>query len=263
MKKYLLIVKNNFQSNLVYRFGTYAIFVGETLVFVFFFYLWSSIYSSGQNIGSYSLKEMISYYLILNFLFLTTKNNGVSWTVGDEIRYGELSNNLLKPFSYFGYTLSWAIGRLFYSFSVYSIIYILLFIILRNYINFPEEVFTVFMFFLLAMLGFFINFLITYIIGLTAFWLGMIMGLSFAAMSTIAFLEGGFVPLDLLPDFVNKINNFLPFKYVVFIPISLFTNRISFSWELVAVPVFWIIFLYILAKAVYNKGIKKYEGFGA
>lgn len=263
MKKYLLIVKNNFQSNLVYRFSTYAIFVGEALVFIFFFYLWSSIYSSGQKIGSYSLSEMISYYLILNFLFLTTKNNGISWMVGEEIRYGELSNNLLKPFSYFGYVLASALGRLLYCFFVYSFIYVLLYIALRNYINLPDNVFSFFMFFLLAMLGFFINFLITYIVGLAAFWLGVIMGLSFASMSIITFLEGGFVPLDLLPDFVNRANNYLPFKYVIFTPISLFTNKISFSWDLIVVPVCWIIFLYLLARFIFNKGVKKYEGFGS
>jgi len=263
MKKYYIVAKNNFQANLVYRFSTYVIFVSESLVFLFFFYLWSSIYSSGQQIGSYSLREMISYYLVLQFLFLTTKNNGVSWEVGEEIRNGELNNNLLKPYSYFGHAVSRSIGRLFFCLAVYSLLYVLLIAFFRNYTNISLDAFTVFMFFLLAFLGFFINILVGYLVGLSAFWLGIIGGLSYAVMNITTFLEGGFVPLDLLPRYLNIFNNFLPFKYVIFVPISLLTKRTEFSWELIVVPACWIVLLYFLAKFIFNRGIKKYEGFGA
>ena len=262
MKKYLLVVENNIQSNFIYHFSTFAIFVGEALVFTFFFFLWSSIYSYGQQIGNYSLKEMISYYLVLNFLFLTIKNNNTAWVVGDEIRLGELNNNLLKPFSYFGYIFSSALGRLIYCFSVYSLLYVILFIVLKKYISVSSDIHTIILFLILALQGFFIHFLVAYIIGLSAFWLGMIMGLNFAASSIITFLEGGIIPLDLLPSFINKINDFLPFTYVIFTPIALFTNRISFTWELIIIPICWIVVLYLLSRIIYNKGVKKYEGYG-
>jgi ABC-2 type transport system permease protein len=263
MKKYYINARNNFQSNLVYRFSTYTNFVSMVVIFLFSFYLWRAVYSTGQQIGSYTFKEMISYYLVLNFIFLTTKNIGVSWTVGDEIRYGEINNNLLKPFSYFGYTLSWAVGRLAFCLAAYTVVYAFLFVIFRNYISITTDLKTVLIFIVLALLGFLINFLIAYIVGLTAFWLGVVMGLSFATMSITSFLEGGYVPLDILPGYISKIGNFLPFQYVVYTPISFFTNRISFSWELVFVPVGWIIILYVLATYIFNKGVKRYEGFGA
>lgn len=262
MKKYILVVKNNVQSNLMYRFSTVAIFAGQALVFIFFFFLWNSIYASGKQIGSYSLKGMISYYLVLNLLYLTIKNNNVAWWVGDEIRLGEINNSIQKPFNYFGYIFAVTVGRLIYCLLVYSLFYLLLFILLKNNIEVSGNFYTIMLFVFLALLGFVINFLISYIIGLSAFWLGMIMGLNFALSTIITFLEGGIVPLDLLPGYINRINDFLPFKYVIFTPISLFTNRINFTWEIIAIPVLWITGLFILARFVYNKGIKKYEGYG-
>ena len=263
MGKYLLIVKNTIQENLVYRFSTFAVFVGETLVFVFFFYLWTSIYSSGQQIGSYSLKGIISYYLVFNFIFLTTKNNNTAWIAGEEIRRGELTNVMLKPISYLGYLLSHAIGLLLYCLAIYSLVYFFLLIALRNYIDLPNNIATILLFTALAILGFFINFFVAYLVGIMAFWLGQIIGLNFAVMSLVTFFEGGLMPLDLLPNFVTRINDFLPFKYVVFVPISVFTGRIGFSWELFLIPLGWVLFLLFLVKIIYRKGLKKYEGYGA
>jgi len=82
-------------------------------------------------------------------------------------------------------------------------------------------------------------------------------------MSLVTFFEGGLMPLDLLPNFVTRINDFLPFKYVVFVPISVFTGRIGFSWELFLIPLGWVLFLLFLVKIIYRKGLKKYEGYGA
>jgi ABC-2 type transport system permease protein len=262
MGKYLLILKSSIQRNLIYRFNTFSFLFIQIFIFAVFFYLWSSIYRSGGQIGNYELGELITYYLVVNFLILIIKSD-VAWRVGDEIRLGTMTSLLLRPISYFGYIFSRTLGDIVFSGTVYSVSFLILILFLNDFLNISLSLTQVFYFITSVVLGAGIYFLFFYIIGLTTFWLGFVWGFNFAMQMIVSFLEGSIIPLDLLPEFIIKISEFLPFKYIVFIPISIFTNRIELTPNLLVVPFCWIVVLYIISLIVFKKGIKKYEGYGA
>jgi ABC-2 type transport system permease protein len=134
---------------------------------------------------------------------------------------------------------------------------------LNQYIEFDLTFFQGIIFLVSLILGYLIRYLIFYMVGLTTFWFGFVWGFNFTMNVIIGILDGSEIPVDLLPNFIIQINNWLPFKYIVYVPISIFNGRMIWSWELVVVPLVWIVVLYIATKIIFKKGVKAYEAYGA
>jgi ABC-2 type transport system permease protein len=113
-------------------------------------------------------------------------------------------------------------------------------------------------------LSFCIYFLLKFIIGVASFWFTEIDWLSGLEELTFWFFGGLLMPLDLLPSFMQKIANFLPFKYLIYLPAQGLLNKLT-SIELItalSVQAFWIIGLIYLSKKIYQNGLKAYSTFG-
>ncbi len=263
MNKYFLILKNNMQRSLVYRFNTFAVLAVQIVSFLMFFYLWSSIYKDGQRVGDYNLNGITTYYLLVIFLGVIIKSNDIAWKVGDEIRFGAVTNYLLKPMSYFWDKIFGALGDVIYKFLIYigSILFIFLFF--KNYLTPINNTEQIIYFLALVFIGLILYLVFFYIIGISAFWFGFIFGFNSSMHMIVNFLSGSMIPLDLLPEVIQKINNFLPFKYMLYVPIQVFTGKLDATPHIIIIPLLWIILLYIIATIIFKYGIKKYEGYGA
>lgn len=262
MEKYFFAFKNSVQKYIIYRFNTFAMFFSESMMFFVFFYLWSSIYRQGGQVGNYTLQGIVLYYFAANFIALVVKGVDIAWIVGDDIRLGRMVSVLLQPISYSKYKFSQILGGYFFRGVMYLLIFSFVGIFLFPYLHFQIDFSRVVLFLFSMGVGSLIYFLLFYIIGLTAFWFGLVRGFNFGFSMLAIFLDGSLVPLDLLPPIINKMNYFLPFKYIMFVPISIFTGRMEASAGLFLVPILWIVALYFLAKFIFKKGIKVYESFG-
>lgn len=263
MRKYLKVLGNNLQTNLIYRFNSFVFLFSQFFIFGVFFYLWSSVYRQGGQVGNYSLAQMVFYYLAVSFLNLVFNVADVAKMVGEDIRQGQLNNFLTKPVDYFFYKTAAVGGRLLLNAVVALFSCGVISWFLAGYFGFTFQTQNLLAFLLLAGLGFAVNYLIFYFIGLTTFWLGFILGFNFIMQMISSFLEGSIIPLDLLPVFIANINNWLPFKYAVFVPVAVLTGRLPISPSLFLVPLGWIAVLYIINRIIFKAGLKKYEGFGA
>ena len=183
--------------------------------------------------------------------------------VGEDIRQGIMNNFLTKPVDYFNYKFAGALGGVAYRIVVAILSFSVLSWVFGNYFDFSFQFANLSFFFLSASLGFLINYQIFYLIGLSTFWFGFIMGFNFLAQMIIKFLDGSIIPLDLLPRVIIDINNWLPFKFIVFVPISIFTGRLTPDSGVFLAPLGWTILLYFSSRLAFKIGIKKYDGFGA
>jgi ABC-2 type transport system permease protein len=77
------------------------------------------------------------------------------------------------------------------------------------------------------------------------------------------FFSGSVVPLNLLPKSLISVNDFLPFKNMAWIPISIMTGKIEPSLEILFPGLAWILILILLAHLIFNQALKYYEGLGA
>ncbi len=196
------------------------------------------------------------------FFHLVIKTD-IVWRIEKMIVSGELNSIIVKPISFLYFNFFTYLGEVVLRGAIYTSTLFFLSLFLKNNFLFSFNLEKIFYFFLFLFLAILIEFLFFYIIGLSSFWLGLIWGFSFAMTLIVNFFEGSVVPLDLLPDIVLKISDYLPFKYILFVPISIFLGKIDLSFGLFLVPCLWVIILYFLSIFMLKKGLKKYEGYGA
>src|SRR6267142_4254619 len=107
------------QNNLTYRFNyltrTLFGFIPLTAVLM----LWRTIYSApgaSSTIATYTLAQMISYYLLVAIVDALTAVNEDDWQIAADIKDGNISQFLLKPIDYLTYRLClFGAGRLIYT----------------------------------------------------------------------------------------------------------------------------------------------------
>src|SRR5438046_9913531 len=118
MRKYWHVIGIGIQNNLTYRFNFLARTVFGLIPLIAVLYVWRAIYqgkSPGSTVGTYTLAEMISYYLIVTVVDALTAVNEDDWQIAADIKDGNISQFLLKPLDYLGFRLCLFVsGRLTY-----------------------------------------------------------------------------------------------------------------------------------------------------
>src|SRR6186713_408065 len=103
VQKYFHALSIGFQNNLTYRFNfltrTLFGFIPLTAIIM----LWKTIYTQPggkATVASYTLSQMISYYLIVTIVDALTAVNEDDWQIAGDIKDGNISQFLLKPVDY-------------------------------------------------------------------------------------------------------------------------------------------------------------------
>jgi ABC-2 type transport system permease protein len=265
MRKYWHVVKIGFENTLVYRVN-FLLRAGFGLIpLLATIYLWQTVYRGQTSlVGGYSLAGMISYYLLVTVVDTLTAVNEDDWQIAADIKDGNISQFLLKPIDYLTYRLC-----LFFSgkiiFAVVSLLPVGIFIFcLRQYMVAPAGAWALVGFLLSMALAALLQFFMSYTMALLAFWLLEVSTVIFMAFA-FEYLAGGHVfPLNILPPALEGALNCTPFPYVLFFPVSVYLGQAQGAalWRGLAAQAAWLGFFYVLARAVWRRGIRKYSAAG-
>ncbi|MEL7267726.1 MAG: ABC-2 family transporter protein, partial [Planctomycetota bacterium] len=113
-------------------------------------------------------------------------------------------------------------------------------------------------------MGFLIGFFLEAAIGMIGFWFLEVSSLLFIYMLFSFFLSGHMFPLDLLPESVEMVVQWLPLKYLAYYPAAVFLGQIpddQLPFQM-AVQAAWLAFFICLCRFLYANGVKRYSGFG-
>lgn len=116
----------------------------------------------------------------------------------------------------------------------------------------------------IVLLSFIIELLMSYLIGLSAFWTLEVEGIFTTVWRIKKLFSGGYFPLDFLPASFVSVSFLLPFAYSFFIPVQIYLGKMSLALGIkgIAVQFLWLFLLYGIIKLVWKKGLKKYESVG-
>lgn len=268
MRYYLHLFKLRIINNLQYRVDAIA----GILTQIFFGFVYVLVYLAFYNYGnstnaSLSWNELVTYlwlqqsFLLIVFAFLQDKE------FLNIIKNGNISYEIVRPQNLFFKQLIKIIAKKYTGAFLRCIPVLLMALLLPEpyKMSLPAS-FSNFLVFIIALLmsGILNSTLITIIHILTIYTIDH-RGI-FAIYGTTADLfMGGIIPLPLLPNFLIKISNFLPFKYIQDFPFRVYTNNINVSegitmllasiiWTITLLVIGNLITKHVLKKAVVNGG---------
>jgi ABC-2 type transport system permease protein len=267
MRKYWHVINIGIQNNLTYRFNFLARTVFGLIPLIAILYVWRTIYTgkgSGSMVGSYSLPEMVSYYLLATIVDALTAVNEDDWQIAADIKDGNISQFLLKPIDYLWYRLCLFLsGRLTYL-AVAAIPLALFILYLRRYFVLPPDWATLGFFLFSAVLTALLQFFMSYAMAMLAFWVLEVSTFIFILFAFEYIASGHLFPLDILPPWLERTLYFTPFPYQLYFPVSIYMGKTA-GTDLIRgllIQFGWVIVAYGVARFAWRKGIRKYSAVG-
>jgi ABC-2 type transport system permease protein len=254
------LIQNTWQSWIQHRGFFFLLAFGWMLPLLVYLFIWSAAAGDGA-IAGLTQESLAGYYLILiltNQLTYATTN----WTVGDNIRYGQISRWLLQPMSPIYHALSQEIaGKVV--FMLFSVpITALLALIIRPQFNLSWG--QALWFLPAIVLAWGLRFFWGYWLALLAFWVTRADSLLALQDSLIFLLGGHLAPFALLPPGMQTLARLLPFRYMSAFPVEVLTGQLGVQESLtgLAIQLGWTILAIVLYRWVWTHGICHYEAVG-
>lgn len=267
LKKYWHVLNIGIQNNLTYRFNFLARSVFGLIPLVAVLYVWRTIYSGkppNAVIGSYSLAEMTSYYLLTTLVDALTAVNEDDWQIAADIKDGNISQFLLKPIDYLTYRVClFFSGRITYL-AVAAIPLTLFMLSLHQYFVLPADWASFGLFLFATLLTALLQFFMSYTMAMLAFWVLEVSTFIFIVFAFEYIASGHLFPLDILPHGLQQVLQYTPFPYQLYFPVSLYLGKVSGS-DLVrgfAIQTGWVLIMYCMARLMWSRGIRKYSAVG-
>lgn len=246
-----------------YRFEFLIFLLSTPLSLVIYYYLWKSIYAymGTDIIEGFTLSGMISYYVLTMIIGFFTWSEVDKWIETDLI-YGHMIKGLLKPISFISWYLSFELGMNLINIATQMVpIFIIGFVFFDLQIVSAFNVITFLISLLFASL---ICFGLTYMLGLSAFWIKRITGLRRVRRVVFAFFSGSFLPLTLFPAWAQEISHYLPFEHMNFVPINIFLGTLTRPeiFKALAIQLTWVAAIFIIAHFIWKQAYKHITSVG-
>jgi ABC-2 type transport system permease protein len=106
--------------------------------------------------------------------------------------------------------------------------------------------------------------MVLFLLGSVNFWTTRTSALFELNVALELMLSGRLVPMSLMPEWVQRVSNFLPFRWTFQFPIEAVIGRLDNSQIVfgLGVQIAWILGLTLLIRLVWGKAIKRYTAVG-
>ncbi|MXZ09338.1 MAG: hypothetical protein F4Y79_07805 [Gemmatimonadetes bacterium] len=262
IKKYFMLTSVTLQTAMAYRVSFLLSFLAGLVQALVLYYIWRVVFNDEQVLNGFNLSQMVTYifisYAVKNLYGFHTETN-----ISVGIRDGSVATELIKPLNY-------QVARFFESLGsviVEGILIgslVLLLGVTWFHIESPSTVTASLGFAISLILSLFINFSISYIVGLCSFWTTSVFGIVNSKRFIMDFLSGGLVPLAFFPRWLKNITFALPFHSVVHAPVSIYLGKITGKeiCDVMITQIVWAVILWIVGSLLWSRAIRKITIYG-
>lgn len=227
--------------------------------------LWTSIADTtpvtGQGGAAWGSGTFVGYFLCV-FIVRQLVAAWAAWEINFEVKQGTLALKLLRPLhpliGYAASNLSYLPMRALVTLPVAALLALW----------HPEALARDWWSWALAPLAIALAWSIAFFVNVAVGALSFTIDSSLRVMDlyfALFFVFSGYlVPLDLFPPWLEAISQWLPFRYVLALPVELLTGRLSLeeALRLMAVQAVWAGGLAVVALALWRRGVQKFQAFG-
>ncbi|MNG07490.1 hypothetical protein D3C84_907930 [compost metagenome] len=97
------------------------------------------------------------------------------------------------------------------------------------------------------------------IIGVLAFYFKYTFGLRMMKGAILALFTGALIPISLFPDWLRFIADVLPFKYMVYVPVSVYMGTLSWADTITAILIQlgWLVGIMAFIRVIWAVALRK------
>lgn len=255
LAKYAAIGKVTVRNQFAYIFD--ALFRSLFLLVILYILiqLWKVTYGGmgTERIAGYTFGQMIWYLIVSESIIMASPR--VTTTVEEEVKTGAIAYLMTRPFSYIGYQYATYMGeasvKLLINLTLGSLLGLAL-------IGPPDLGWGSLAFWPVAALAYTVNFIIRMCLALAAFWVEETQGLTLVYDKLLFTIGGMLLPLELFPEALRRICEWLPFQAIVYFPAKTAVRFDAGALQhMIGVQLVWGAVLAALLAFIYRKGAKR------
>ena len=260
-RKLLALTRAGIMESLHYRLGTFVTLFANLSYLVLVYYLWKAIYaSSGVDVVNGMTFTDTMIYLILATSLFNFLEMFVVWDMSRSIQSGKIILDLLKPLKFRTYTFWSYSGSHVVSFIMTFIpTFIIVMIITKGAIPMGLNL----VYFLISTLfALIVNFNIEMIVATICLYTESTWGINIVKETIVLLLSGASIPLAFFPEKLRAVVDFMPFRAVYDIPLTILLEKNGADTLQGLLPMFgfqliWIVILTAAGSLFWNYSVKK------
>ncbi len=193
------------------------------LILFTFTQLWHAT-NLGKNVlvaTGFTIQELI-WYLVFTEALMLSAANARELEVDSEVRSGDIAYRLGRPLPYPLFHLGAGLGERLLRFTLYLLVGMVVALVVVGPIQLSPM--GVLMSCSIALVSFVGDWIWTFAISLTSFWIEDTFGLHLLYRRAFMILGGMLIPLSAYPEWLGRIARTLPFQYLVYYPARLFVH---------------------------------------
>lgn len=252
------ILSVSFKEKTIFRFDYIVSTIFSFLYIVLKVYMWKGLYGiNGEAVNGIILNDMIIYSILASFTEGVTRTSVMN-DLNSSVLNGSISLNLLLPIGLKKYMFINSVTKNFFQ-TIYrvipSVLAAMIFFEFKMEIQFSNLIIYIFS----VAMGIVINFLYNFLFGSSVIWFRNAFFLNNINSILSNLFSGALVPLWFFPSGLKVLSDFLPFRYIVFEPISILLNTKEPNDILfvLGMQLLWIIILLCVVTLVWNRGRHK------
>ena len=269
MKKYLAVLVLGWQDALVYRFNALVWVLYAVLPSATFMLVWLAAYQSSgrKTIGDLTPAQMLTYYVFVTALSVVITSHP-EYDIATMIRDGKITPFIVRPISFYGYRVAQETSYQIVKTAMLLPALALLCWGFRDYIQVPSLGFArSSWFFLSVALAYALLTQIKFLLGISAFWIAEPGGFLEIWNILTGIFGGRLLPLALLPPWIVKLGDALPFSSLYAFPMQLLLGApAQVTASAIATgfarQVIWLLALSLLVRIAWRRGLLAYEAYG-
>ena len=226
--------------------------------------VWTSIANVKGNVNGLTANDFVTYYMLLLIVDQLTSNITIH-IFAYKIQDGTLSGELIRPIhpmmtNTLVNTIAFKTVMLMGFIPVWGV---LVFIFKPDFTAITWQ--GIALAIPAIILGFMVNFLMCGVVTSLAFWTTRVYSINEFYFAMFVLFSGQFVPLQLMPQLIQKISHYLPFQLQIYLPIQLIQNKLSPA-EIIQsflIGVVWLVVASVLFRWVWREGVRRFSAVGA
>lgn len=261
LKRHLALTRAGIMESLQYRLGTAVTLFANLIYLVLVYFLWKAIYASaGTNVVNGMTFTDTMIYLILATALFNFLEMFVVWDMSRSIQSGKIILDLLKPMRFREYT--------FWSYSgshvvLFALTFIPTFIVVLIVTNGAIPMGLNLLWFAVAtVLALIVNFSMEMIVATICLYTESTWGINIVKETIVLLLSGASIPLAFFPEALRQVVDYLPFRAVYDIPLTILlekndTNTIEGLLPMFGLQLAWAVILTLAGTLFWNHSVKK------